>query len=67
VNSAHLRQSRPDSGLGFQVKVLQPFEVVLFLPDEPRLLILTPMSIKNNTFLKLILIEHTPLLTCFEF
>jgi len=26
---AHLRQSRPDSGLGFQVKALEPFKVVL--------------------------------------
>ena len=25
---AHIRQSRPDSGLGFQVKVLKPFQVV---------------------------------------
>ena len=28
---------------------------------------LTPIAIKNNTFLKLILLEHTPLLTCFGF
>jgi len=27
---AHIRQSRPDSGLGFQVKVLKIFYVVLF-------------------------------------
>ena len=26
---AHIRQSRPDSGLGFQVNVLKPFEMVL--------------------------------------
>ena len=26
---AHIRQSRPDSGLGFQVKVLKHFQVVL--------------------------------------
>jgi len=26
---AHTRQSRPDSGLGFQVKVLKMFQVVL--------------------------------------
>ena len=25
---AHIRQSTPESGLGFQVKVLDPFEVV---------------------------------------
>ena len=25
---AHVRQSRPDYGLGFQVKVLKPFQVV---------------------------------------
>ena len=25
---AHIRQSRPDSGLGFQVKALEPFPVV---------------------------------------
>jgi len=25
VNTAHVRQSRPDSGLGFQVKVLKTF------------------------------------------
>jgi len=25
---AHIRQSRPDSGLGFQVKVLKTFQVV---------------------------------------
>jgi len=29
---AHIRQSRPDSGLGFHVKVLKPFEVV---PPSP--------------------------------
>ena len=28
ANSAHLRQSRPDSGSGFQAKVLQTLEVV---------------------------------------
>ena len=28
---------------------------------------LTPISIKNNRFLKLILLEQTPLLTCFGF
>jgi len=27
ANMAHVRQSRPDSGLGFQVKVLKPFQV----------------------------------------
>ena len=27
----------------------------------------TPVSIKNNPFLKLILLEQTPLLTCFGF
>ena len=27
ANMAHIRQSRPDPGLGFQVKVLKPFEV----------------------------------------
>ena len=26
---AHIRQSRPDSGLGYQTKVLKPFKVVL--------------------------------------
>jgi len=30
ANMAHVRQSRPDSGLGFQVKVLKPFKVVPF-------------------------------------
>jgi hypothetical protein len=29
--------------------------------------LLTPISIKNNRFLKLILLEQTPLLTCFGF
>ena len=24
----HIRQSKPDSGLGFQVKLLKPFQVV---------------------------------------
>ena len=28
ANMAHIRQSRPDSGLGFQVDVLEPFHVV---------------------------------------
>ena len=28
ANTAHIRQSRPDSGLGFQVKVLRSCEVV---------------------------------------
>ena len=28
ANMAHIRQSRPDSGLGFQVKILTPFHVV---------------------------------------
>jgi len=28
ANSTHVRQSRPDSGLGSQVKVFKPFEVV---------------------------------------
>ena len=28
ANSAHIRQSRPDSGLAFQVKVLKPFKNV---------------------------------------
>jgi len=27
ANSAHVRQSLPDYGLGFQVKILEPFEV----------------------------------------
>ena len=27
ANMAHVRQSRPDSGLGLQVKVLRPFQV----------------------------------------
>ena len=26
ANMAHIRQPRPDSGLGFQVKALEPFE-----------------------------------------
>ena len=30
ANMAHIRQSRPDSGNGFQVQVHQPFEVVPF-------------------------------------
>ena len=34
---------------------------------RPLRVILTPISIKNNPFLKLILIEQTPLLTCFGF
>jgi len=39
ANSAHIRQSRPDSGLGFQVKVLQTFRMrpparVLGMPYE---------------------------------
>ena len=28
ANSAHIRQSRPDSGLGFQVEVFDVFQVV---------------------------------------
>ena len=28
ANMAHMRQSRPDSGLGFQIKVLKTFSVV---------------------------------------
>ena len=28
ANTAHIRQSRPDFGLGFQVKVVKTFEVV---------------------------------------
>ena len=28
ANMAHIRQPRPDSGIGFQVKVLKPFSVV---------------------------------------
>ena len=32
-----------------------------------RRLTLTPISIKNNPFLKLIILEQTPLLTCFGF
>ena len=28
ANMAHTRQSRPDSGLGFQVKDLKPFSIV---------------------------------------
>ena len=28
ANMAHMRQSRPDSGLGVQVKVLEAFQVV---------------------------------------
>ena len=28
ANMAHMRQSRPYSGLGFQVKLLKPFQVV---------------------------------------
>ena len=30
---AHVRQSWPDSGLGFQVIVLQPFQDVTMTPD----------------------------------
>ena len=30
ADSPHMRQSRPDVGLGFQVKVLNPFEIGLF-------------------------------------
>ena len=32
---AHKRQSRPDSGLGYQANVLKPFKVVNFLPGDP--------------------------------
>jgi hypothetical protein len=32
-NLAHIRQSRPDSGLGFQVKVLKTFQVVPFFAE----------------------------------
>ena len=28
ANMAHTRQSRPDSGLGFQVKLVKPYQVV---------------------------------------
>ena len=30
ANSAHIRQSGPDSGLGFQAKFIETFEVVPF-------------------------------------
>ena len=30
ANSAHIRQSMPDSGLGFQVKVLKTFKLLIF-------------------------------------
>ena len=30
ANTAHIRQYRPDSGLGFQVTVRTPFNVFLF-------------------------------------
>ena len=33
---AHIKQSRPDSGLGFQVKVRKPFEVVRLEAPPPR-------------------------------
>ena len=29
ANMAYIRQSRPDSGLGFQVKVVEAFQLVL--------------------------------------
>jgi hypothetical protein len=32
---AHIRQSRPDSGLGVQAKVLEPFLQVKFLETFP--------------------------------
>ena len=32
---AHTRQSRPVSGLGFQVKVFKPFQVAEVVPDSP--------------------------------
>ena len=35
-NVAHVRQSRPDSGPGFQGQALKPFE--LFPPNPPKLL-----------------------------
>ena len=30
ANMEHIRQSRPNSGLGFQVKVLETFKVALY-------------------------------------
>ena len=36
-------------------------------PNSGFNLVLTPIPIKNNPFLKLILLEQTPLLTCFGF
>ena len=35
ANVAHISQSRPDSGLGFQVKVLKTLEVVPYLSHNP--------------------------------
>ena len=35
-NMAHLRQSRPDSGLGFQMKVLETIQVVLLRSEADR-------------------------------
>jgi len=34
ANMAHIRQARPGFGLGFQVQVLDTFEVVSFSPCD---------------------------------
>ena len=38
ANMAHIKQSRPDAGLGFQVKVLKSFQVVPFCSDADQTL-----------------------------
>jgi len=39
-NMTHIRQSSPDSGLGFQVKILKPFQVAPYsLESKPGLLL----------------------------
>ena len=60
VNMAHIRQSRPDCGLGFQKKALKTVEVVPFLqviaiPENQ-----VPLHQSNRLFQSLDLYWRTP-------
>ena len=59
ANISHVRQAKPDSGLKFQVKVLQTFSVVLFSAKR-----LVPESLActcKPDLTKVILLESGPL------
>ena len=51
---AHIRQSRPDSGLGFHVKVLQTFQVVPSSFGGGRLKSPPNLSVAPNRFYRAI-------------